>query len=385
VDVIHTLSALHTRMRIALAPLVAAIHAAAPAPVPAPLSAATTARAEPGVAAADVMFWWSMGVGEEGWVKTAAANANITRSKFGRAAAPSSNRPTVAFSPFQIPFVLNTDPAATAPLAQIDEPPYSSNQTAGFASLLPLRRLGGLIVPITVGGRTSGSSCCNPDTNSSCLADLSAFLTSPGRRAAAVAELVALAKAHNFSGWNFDEESAMPSAQRPTAPALTSGWRSFLQELATAMAALNPLATVSVDICGCGGDIPLENVSSVPDYMGMLPPDWKDIGVEAVSMCTYSNDSGKPYLQNGTRYDVFDERLACMSGSYGQSVARIGLGQGIPSWNSEIGELKRQLRHIEAANLTKLAVFIAPSLYSSVEWLDAIYDWVAARRAKARG
>lgn len=342
-------------------------------------------RGVPGSAAADVMFWWSMGAGEAGWAETAAANANVSQSKFGRSLADQSGakfQATASFSPFQIAYVLNTDPGAAAPLAQIVEPPWSSNRSAGLASLVPLRRVGALIVPISVGGRTSSYASCNPDTNSSCRADLTAFLTSPSRRAAAIEELVALAKTHHFSGWNFDEESAMPSTKQPTSAALTAGWRAFLGELATSMATLTPSATVSVDICGCGGSIPLENVSTVPDYMGMRPSDWRDIGVEAVSMCTYSNDSGRPYLQRGKVYDVFDERLACMANSYGQTIARIGLGQGIPSWNADIGELKRQLRHIEAANLSKLAIFDVPSLYSSVEWLDVIYDWVVAQKVK---
>ena len=33
--------------------------------------------------------------------------------------------------------------------------------------------------------------------------------------------------------------------------------------------------------------------------------------------------------------------------------------------------------------MTKLAVFIAPSGYSSVEWLNVIYDWVAQRKERA--
>jgi hypothetical protein len=85
----------------------------------------------------------------------------------------------------------------------------------------------------------------------------------------------------------------------------------------------------------------------------------------------------------------------CISTSYGSTMARVRLGQGIPSMgdrpvlkqqampvpavNPSIGELKRQLRHVAAANLTKLAVFAVPSPYSSVEWLDVIYDWIAAR------
>ena len=30
--------------------------------------------------------------------------------------------------------------------------------------------------------------------------------------------------------------------------------------------------------------------------------------------------------------------------------------------------------------MSKVAVFIAPSLYTSVEWMDVLYDWVAARK-----
>lgn len=182
------------------------------------------------------------------------------------------NRPTVSFSPFQIPYVVNTA-AGASPLVQIVEPPWSSNQTAGFASLLPLRKLGKIIVPIVLGGLTAGSyNPCNPDTNSTCLAELTQFLISPARRTAAAKELVALATTRGFSGWNFDEEwHGTLSATGRSSKALTSGWRSFLQGLATEMAAVDPHSTVSVDICGCGGDIPLENISTVEDYMGMLP------------------------------------------------------------------------------------------------------------------
>ena len=332
-----------------------------------------------------------MGGGDAGWAQAVEATANFSRSKFGKhlaaASAAAAKRPSVSvsFSPFQIPYVVNTGVDDGYPLVQIVEPPWSSNQTAGFASLLPLRKLGRVIVPITLGGRTASYSCCDPDTNSTCLADLTHFLTSPARRAAAVAELVAIAKNHSFSGWNFDQEwHGGPSTKRASR-ALTAGWRSFLQELAAAMTAADPESTVSVDICGCGGDIPLENVSTVADYMGMLPQDWGGIGVEAVSMCTYTNDSAKPYIQKGQGYDVFDERLACIHNSYGPTVARVGLGQEVPSMNPSVEELKRQLRHVEAMNLTKLAVFQVPSLYSSVEWLDVIYDWIAARAGAAIG
>lgn len=72
-------------------------------------------------------------------------------------------------------------------------------------------------------------------------------------------------------------------------------------------------------------------------------------------MCTYTNASGKPYRQKGKAYDVFDERLACIHNSYGPTIVRVGLGQGIPSFNPSVDELKRQLRHVTAANLSKLA------------------------------
>ena len=133
-----------------------------------------------------------------------------------------------------------------------------------------------------------------------------------------------------------------------------------------------------MDICGCGGDIPLQNVSTGRDYMGMLPTDFATAGVEAVSMCTYTNDSANPYTApDGKKYDVFDERLQCLIGSYGNQISRIGLGQGIPTWNPSIAELKRQLAHLTAVNVTKVAVFNVPSLYTSIEWLDALYNWAA--------
>jgi hypothetical protein len=238
--------------------------------------------------------------------------------------------------------------------------------TQNFNSLLPLRKLGPLIVPVGVGGTPS----CNADTNSSCLADLVAFLTTPARRAAAVAELVRVAREKSFGGWNFDQETQMQSKH----PGLTAGWRAFLSELAVAMKAFDPAATVSVDICG--------NCGSAGDYMGMNSSDWVGIDVEIASMCTYSNDSAANHTPCATctPYNPFTSRLSCLSENYGNEVARVGLGQGIPTWNADVGELKRQLRLIEQANLTKLAVFIAPSLYTSVEWLDVLYDWVAARK-----
>jgi hypothetical protein len=352
----------------------------------------------PGSAAADIMFWWGLGTcaacpaacpaacdkDPAGWHRTAEANANISKSKFGQPST-SANGVTVSFSPFQIAYVVSTAAGASPLVRLITPPPWSSqNATQSFDSLLPLRKLGPLIVPITIAGRTSSYNSCNPDKNSSCLADLTALLTSAARRAAAIAELVAIAKERHFNGWNFDQESQMPSATLHTSPALVAGWRSFLTELAAAMTAVDPTSTVSVDICGCGGPIPLEDVSTFPDYMGMLPKDWQNAGVEAVAMCTYSNDSGKPYIQKGQSYNVFDERLRCLQGSYGRNVARVGLGQGIPTWNPDVSELKRQLARISAANLTKLAVFNVPSLYSSVEWLDVIYDWIAARKKTAQ-
>lgn len=64
---------------------------------------------------------------------------------------------------------------------------------------------------------------------------------------------------------------------------------------------------------------------------------------------------------------IRDSRLSCLSQSYGKETSRAGLGQGIPfpMWNA--GELRRQLRMVEGANLTEVVVFIAPSLYTSVE------------------
>ena len=223
---------------------------------------------------------------------------------------------------------------------------------------------------------------CNPDSNATCLAEMTAFLTSPARRAAAVKELVAVANKEGFAGFNFDQENMMGSTAKPTPATFTNGWRAFLQELGAGMRAANPTnGVVSADICGCGGDIPLQRVSTVRDYMGMLPTDFAAAGVEAVSMCTYSNDSAHPYTAaGGETYNVFAERLACMSGSYGNRIGRIGLGQGIPTWNPRLSELRRQLSHLSAANLTKVAVFNVPSLYTSVEWLDVLFDWAAANK-----
>jgi hypothetical protein len=111
--------------------------------------------------------------------------------------------------------------------------------------------------------------------------------------------------------------------------------------------------------------------------MGMLPADFKAANVEAVSMCTYSNDSAKPFIQHGKAYDVFSERLVCLAASFGSEAVRVGLGQGIPStsypagpgpsWNPRLSELKRQLSRIEAANLSRLAVFVAPTLGGDLE------------------
>eukprot|EP01052_Picozoa_sp_SAG31_P004299 SAG31_NODE_177_length_21310_cov_8.894064_3_plen_1058_part_00 len=329
---------------------------------------------------ADVMFWFYLGPDQKAWNYAAAANNNMTRSKFGRPPT-SDSQPTASFSPFQTAYVVETSIDAS-PLVHLSTPPpwASQNETQSSESLLPLRKLGPLIVPITVAGRTSSYKSCDPNTNTSCLADLSGFLQSKSRRAAAIAELVALAKERNFSGFNFDQENMMPSATVHTSKALTIGWRNFIKELAAAMMATNAAWTVSVDICGCGGPIPLQRVSTFPDYMGMVAADWKGLGVETVSMCTYSNDSGKEYLQ---RYDVFEERLTCLHDSYGKDMARVGLFQGMGTWNPDVNELKRQLTRIAAANLTKLAIFNVPSLYSSVEWLDTIYDWVALRKAGA--
>ena len=64
---------------------------------------------------------------------------------------------------------------------------------------------------------------------------MTAFLSSPARRAAAVQELVVVAKRNGFAGWNFDQENQMGSPAKPTAAALTSGWRAFLRELGAGM------------------------------------------------------------------------------------------------------------------------------------------------------
>ena len=39
---------------------------------------------------------------------------------------------------------------------------------------------------------------------------------------------------------------------------------------------------------------------------------------------------------------------------------------------------------VESAGLTKVAIFEAPSPYTSVEWLNVLYDWVAARKQMER-
>lgn len=340
----------------------------------------------PGTIPADVMFWYNLGATESSRNLTAEANTNFSRSQFGKhAGAPGS--PTVSFSPFQIAYVVSTALNASPLVHLTTPPPWSSQNTSeSFESLAPLQSIGALIVPITIAGRTNGYRSCDPNTNSSCRADLARFLTSSERRTAAVSELVAIAKKRGFRGWNFDQENLMPSTSVHTSPALTAGWRHFLRELAAAMAAAVPGSTVSVDICGCGGPIPLRPVSTFPDYMGMLPQDWKGLGVEAVSMCTYTNDSSRPYIQKGHQYDVLDERLTCLAHSYKNNAVavRVGLFQGMGGvWNPSLGELRRQLSRVHAANLSKVALFNVPSLYSNVEWLDEIYSWAAQRKKEA--
>jgi hypothetical protein len=340
---------------------------------------AAAAAAVPGSAGSDVMFWWNTALGGSprtfpaAMRRSAEASANFTKSKWGSGSssrrsgrgARGGGGPTVAFSPFEVAYSVSTN---SDPVVYLSTPPVyqNPNVTQNFASLVPLRKLGPLIVPIGVGGNPP----CNADTNQTCLADLVGFLTSPARRAAAVAELVRVARSKGFAGWNFDQETQMQSKSA----ALTAGWRAFLAELAAAMKAhVDPAATVSVDICGnCGGS----------DYMGMFAGNWTGIGVEIVSMCTYSNFSAANYTPCATcgTYNPFDARLSCLSQSYGKETARVGLGQGIPTWNPDVGELRRQLRLVEGANLSKVAVFVAPSLYTSVEWLDVLYDWVAARK-----
>lgn len=345
------------------------------------------------------MFWWNTALGGNprtfpaAMRRSAEASANFSASKWGRRDA---DGPTVSFSPFEVAYSVSTN---SVPIVYLSSPPayQNPNVTQNFESLIPLRKLGPLIVPAGVGGNPP----CNADTNSSCcLADLVAFLTTSSRRQAAVAELVQVAQQHGFGGWNFDQETQMQARfctendesytgyskmmgltlkmtdlllLQSKSPELTAGWRAFLAELAVAMKAFNSAATVSVDICGnCGGS----------DYMGMHTQNWTGIGVEIVSMCTYSNASAHNITPCATcgSYNPFDSRLSCLSEDYGKEVARVGLGQLSPLWNPDIGELKRQLRLIERANLTKLAMFIAPSLYSSVEWLNVMYDWVAARK-----
>ena len=329
-------------------------------------------RNEPGTAASDVMMWWSIEVDSpsdtiaDSLRRTAEASANLSLSKFGRRDGAASS-PTISFSPFQVDYDVSIDPHA-APIVRLSkQASYADgNVTQDFASLLPLRRFGPLIVPLSVGGS------CDPDTNRSCLADLTAFLTSPARRAAAVAELAQIARTKGFAGYNLDQETQMPYSVGNVSAALTAGWRSFLVGLASSMRDVDPAATVSADLCGnCG----------IADYMGMVAADWAGTGVEIASMCTYSNDSAANYTPpGGSSYNPFDGYLACLADSYGEKTARVGLGQGIPTWNTDVGELKRQLRKVEGAGLTKVAIFEAPSPYTSVEWLNVLYDWVAARK-----
>ena len=254
---------------------------------------AAAAAAVPGSAGSDVMFWWNTALGGSprtfpaAMRRSAEASANFTKSKWGSGSssrrsgrgARGGGGPTVAFSPFEVAYSVSTN---SDPVVYLSTPPVyqNPNVTQNFASLVPLRKLGPLIVPIGVGGNPP----CNADTNQTCLADLVGFLTSPARRAAAVAELVRVARSKGFAGWNFDQETQMQSKSA----ALTAGWRAFLAELAAAMKAhVDPAATVSVDICGnCGGS----------DYMGMFAGNWTGIGLEIVSMCGRIRTSAPPTI-----------------------------------------------------------------------------------------
>lgn len=235
-------------------------------------------KTDDGAGSSDIMFWWdiamtgphhTLAAGER---LSADASVNLSLSKFaghsGRPAGPSA-RPIASFSPFQISYGVSTilDPTGGSIVRLRTPPPYQNqNMTQNFESLLPLRKVGPLIVPVAV---DNFEDKCNPDTNSSCLAELVGLLTSPARRAAAVAEMVQVAKHEGYGGWNFDQESQMQSKSA----VLTAGWRRFLTELAAAMKAADPAATVSVDICGnCGaaGDYMVRFVA--PPFLATIFP-----------------------------------------------------------------------------------------------------------------
>lgn len=101
----------------------------------------------PGSAVADIMFWWGLGTcaacpaacpaacdkDPAGWHRTAEANANISKSKFGQPST-SANGATVSFSPFQIAYVVSTAAGASPLVRLITPPPWSSRMRRRVSS-----------------------------------------------------------------------------------------------------------------------------------------------------------------------------------------------------------------------------------------------------------
>jgi hypothetical protein len=287
----------------------------------------------------------------------------------------------VSTRPGSAPVVIQPVPPACPPTCPLQ------NITRNFASLQPLRRFGPIIPAISLnqpgpgpGPRgASRSDGCVADTNRTCCGWMAGFLANATRRATAVRELVDLAHREGFGGFNFDQEYTPKLLPEPQQAAFTADWRRFLTELSGAMHAQNPQALMSVDIVG----------GTAWDYMGMTPDKWRGTGAEVVSMGTYGNNYSVmdwTRFKNGTVtvFNIKQQRLLALAAEIGNG-ARVGLGQGVPEWlprspQHDLEELRAQLAAVRRAKLQKLAVFIAPSIYTSVEWLDTIYDWVVEQK-----
>ena len=360
----------------------------------------TGGKVVPSTATPDVMLWWAMGGNELSLNQTREAAANISLSKFGKqpgedhGGAAAAVRPSLAFSPFEraggkFAFMVSTRPGSV-PVVGKTVPPACpptcplQNITGNFASLHVLRRFGPIIPAISLnqpgpgpGPRgASRSDGCVADTNRTCADWMAGFLANTTRRATAVRELVDLAHREGFGGYNFDQEYTLKLLPAPQQASFTANWRRFLTELSGAMRAQNPQALVSVDIVG----------GTAQDYMGMTPDKWRATGCEAVSMGTYGNNySVMDSYKNGSIFNKKQQRLLDLATGIGAGGARVGLGQGVPEWlprssQRDLDELQAQLAAVRRAKLQKLAVFIAPSIYTSVEWLNTIYDWVAEQK-----
>ena len=91
-------------------------------------------------------------------------------------------------------------------------------------------------------------------------------------------------------------------------------WAAFLGALVAATKAVSPAWSVQLDVCGCGGEFPLDG--NRPDYMGLHPQQLLATGVEPMTMCTYSSNYSQEFTNNSVTYNTTADRLGCIGETY---------------------------------------------------------------------